>query len=147
WWRVLRHEIAMGLVLGVTLGVIGFARASFTPEGVRSSSPPRPEGFTVTTPADEPLVPVEEQKPKWLIGLFGYATETRVERPEKTRQEMTSDKKVIIELPENEGLPEPEKAGGQLVYHFPAKCTLRQPPVPRFQLAWVIALAVAAICL
>ncbi|HZT80647.1 MAG TPA: magnesium transporter, partial [Gemmataceae bacterium] len=38
WFRVLRHELAMGLVLGLTLGVIGFVRASATPERVRSSS-------------------------------------------------------------------------------------------------------------
>ena len=42
WLRVLRHEILMGLVLGITLGIIGFGRAALTPETVRSSSPPRP---------------------------------------------------------------------------------------------------------
>src|SRR5262249_24337516 len=31
WGRVLRHEVAMGVVLGLTLGVIGFLRASATP--------------------------------------------------------------------------------------------------------------------
>ncbi|MFO0843618.1 MAG: magnesium transporter [Gemmataceae bacterium] len=40
WARVLRHEIAMGIVLGLTLGVIGFLRGTATPEGVRSTSPP-----------------------------------------------------------------------------------------------------------
>ncbi len=33
-WRVLRHEILMGLALGVTLGLIAFVRASLTPESV-----------------------------------------------------------------------------------------------------------------
>ena len=37
WWRVLRHEIAMGAVLGVTLGVIGFFRGAFTSEDLRSA--------------------------------------------------------------------------------------------------------------
>ena len=32
WFRVLRHEILMGLVLGITLGIIGFGRAALTPE-------------------------------------------------------------------------------------------------------------------
>lgn len=32
WWRVLRHELAMGLVLGLTLGAIGFAQAALTPQ-------------------------------------------------------------------------------------------------------------------
>lgn len=30
WWRVLRHEFAMGLALGATLGIIGFVRAVLT---------------------------------------------------------------------------------------------------------------------
>lgn len=34
WWRVLRHELFMGLALGLTLGAIGFVRASMTPESV-----------------------------------------------------------------------------------------------------------------
>jgi magnesium transporter len=31
WWRVLRHELSMGLALGLTLGSIGFFRAFFVP--------------------------------------------------------------------------------------------------------------------
>jgi magnesium transporter len=34
WFRVLRHELAMGLALGCTLGVIGFVRAVLTPASV-----------------------------------------------------------------------------------------------------------------
>jgi magnesium transporter len=34
WFRVLRHELLMGLALGLTLGAIGFARAWMTPERV-----------------------------------------------------------------------------------------------------------------
>jgi magnesium transporter len=34
WWRVLRHELLMGVALGLTLGVIAFVRASLTPESV-----------------------------------------------------------------------------------------------------------------
>lgn len=34
WWRALRHELVVGLALGLTLGVIGFVRASMTPESV-----------------------------------------------------------------------------------------------------------------
>ncbi len=34
WWRVLRHEIFMGIALGCTLGAIGFLRAAATPQGV-----------------------------------------------------------------------------------------------------------------
>ena len=34
WGRVIRHELLMGLALGVTLGAIGFLRASVTPASV-----------------------------------------------------------------------------------------------------------------
>ena len=34
WWRTLRHELAVGLALGATLGAIGFVRASMTPAAV-----------------------------------------------------------------------------------------------------------------
>jgi magnesium transporter len=34
WWRVLRHELAMGVALGITLGAIGFVRAAVTPQSV-----------------------------------------------------------------------------------------------------------------
>lgn len=35
WFAVLRHELLMGLALGVSLGLIGFVRASMTPHDVR----------------------------------------------------------------------------------------------------------------
>jgi magnesium transporter len=38
WWRVLRHEIAMGLALGLTLGLIGFVRGALTPESLLDGS-------------------------------------------------------------------------------------------------------------
>jgi len=34
FWRVLRHEIFVGVALGITLGMIAFVRASLTPNGV-----------------------------------------------------------------------------------------------------------------
>lgn len=34
WWRVLKHELLMGIALGLTLGAIGFVRAALTPEAV-----------------------------------------------------------------------------------------------------------------
>lgn len=34
WWRILRHELLMGLALGATLGLIGFWRAALTPQSV-----------------------------------------------------------------------------------------------------------------
>jgi magnesium transporter len=34
WWKVLRHEVFMGLALGLTLGAIGFVRGAMTPQSV-----------------------------------------------------------------------------------------------------------------
>jgi magnesium transporter len=146
WFRVLRHEIAMGLVLGVTLGAIGFVRASLTPKDVRTSSPPRAEAFQVTVAKDRPLAINAETSKSW----FGSEkTAVTVILPEKTEQKIVNaDKPVEIQLPENEKLPEPEAdADGTLTYTFPKNCTLPKPEVPWYRLASVIALAVAGICL
>jgi magnesium transporter len=153
WLRVLRHEIAMGLVLGATLGCIGFVRASLTPEGVRSSSPPRHEAFTVTVPASQPLDFKAEPKAwweRWLIylGLRKDRDDYHVVLPAGALQVIAADKAVRIELAEDEEPPEPEKdAAGNRVYTFPRKCTVRRDPVNLIRLSWVIALSVASICL
>jgi magnesium transporter len=150
WARVLRHEVLMGLALGLTLGVLGFLRASATPESVRSNSPPRFEPFTVTVPARAEMeVKVTKTKPwMWYVGLAKEVEQTEVSLPAAARQELTTDRGVVVELPEDEGLPDPDvDAWGDKVYTFPAKCVLRRPPVPRFGLALVIGLSVAGICL
>jgi magnesium transporter len=146
WGRVLRHEILMGLVLGITLGMIGFVRASLTPESVRSNSPPRHEPFTVTVPPDKRLDVKTETTRPW----FGKErVSVHVTLPPGVSQVIHMEEhKVRVDLPEDASLPEPTKdARGNLVYQFPEKCTIRHPPVPRYRLALVIALAVAMICL
>lgn len=40
WWRILRHELGMGLALGLTLGFIGFLRALVIPESIRRDTDP-----------------------------------------------------------------------------------------------------------
>jgi magnesium transporter len=149
WVRVFRHEIAMGIVLGATLGVIGFVRASLTPESVRSTSPPRREPFTVTVPVGEELQVRREWARPWYAFFRGPKLQVSVRLPPDVPQTMTRDTPVKIDLDEDVDLPPPEKTsdGKSLVYTFPSKCTIEKPPVPRFRLAWVIALAVAAICL
>lgn len=132
WARVLRHELRMGVVLGLTLGVIGFVRASFTPESVRSSSPPRNEPFQVRVPGSERLK------------VDGDNT---VLLPADAAQTLANGTAVRVNLPEGEALPPPRMEGDDLVYQFPAKCTLRQRAVDRWRLALVIAAAVAGICL
>ncbi len=40
WWRVLRHELLMGLALGGTLGVIAYVRAVMTPQSILEDANP-----------------------------------------------------------------------------------------------------------
>ncbi|MFO0880117.1 MAG: magnesium transporter [Gemmataceae bacterium] len=143
WFRVLRHEIAMGVVLGLTLGLIGFLRASVTPESVRGSSPPRREAFVVVV--DQPLEIRREKHRTWL----GHEHVTvHAHLPAGTGQTLARHDEVTIDLPDDADLDEPTRdAQGRWVYQFPARCSLEQPPVPRWSLAWVIGLSVASICL
>jgi magnesium transporter len=39
WWRVLWHELAMGIALGAALGLIGIARIALTPESWLTGAP------------------------------------------------------------------------------------------------------------
>jgi magnesium transporter len=144
WLRVFRHEVAMGVVLGLTLGVIGFVRASATPESVRANSPPRRESFTVTVPSSAPLEAQETTKARW----FGAdKPQVHVVLPVGARQVIARDDPVRVELPEGVELGPPKEVGGQRVYEFPPKCTIRHDPIKRWDLALVIGLSVAAICL
>src|SRR5260370_4751803 len=138
WFRVIRHEVFMGVLLGITLGLIGFVRASFTPERLRASSPPRDEAFHVVTDKDNRLT-VEDHKEG-----------VRVTIPPGAEQhiEVPKGESVVISLPEGDRLAAwEEEEGGKLIYRFPEKCYIPRKPVPRFGLATVIALAVAGICL
>jgi magnesium transporter len=144
WWRVMRHEVLMGLVLGLTLGVIGFFRASATPDSVRSSAPPRHEAFAITV--DHPLE-IHTERTRWLYFWEGKP-EMLVTVPAGVQQVIESDRDVVFELPEGTEAPEAKtSADGRLTYSFPRKCAQRQQPIDRWALAWVIALSVSAICL
>ncbi len=132
WLQVLRHELFMGLALGLTLGVIGFGRAWITPEKIRSSSNPRHESFQVKVPKDKKLV---------------KEADGTVQIPAGIPQQMVERHNLKIALPAGEGLKIDESDPEYLIYHFPPKCTVRQQPVSSWDLALVIAQAVAAICL
>src|SRR6185312_17121872 len=87
WYRVLRHEIAMGLVLGVTLGIFAFGRAALTPKSVRSSAPPRPEPFQVRVHQGEELV-----QRTIIEGSLWWKKETRViDIPRGLQQSMVDE--------------------------------------------------------
>src|SRR5262245_54902100 len=134
WRRVLRHEVVMGVLLGLTLGGLGYLRAAFTPADVRSGAPPRFEPFTVAV--DEELKPRTEGRM------------TLVTLPAGAEQVIRADHEMTIALPPQEEMPKPTPSGaGRLSYVFPRKCTVPRPPVDRWQLALVIALSVMGICL
>ncbi len=132
WSRVLRHELFMGLALGVTLGLIAFLRGASTSSSLLSSAPPRHESFVVHT--DKPL----EVNPDGSVELPPYAA-----------QIIESSEAVRLRLPEAQSLiarPDPSRAG-RLIYEFPAGVQIPRPPVNRWLLGAVIALSVAGICL
>ncbi len=145
WRRVLRHELAMGVVLGLTLGLIGYVRASITPESVRSSAPPRPEGFQLRVPEGAPLRQSQVVEGMW----WWKKTITVADIPAGLEQSMVENHDTQVALPEDAQLefgPDPERPG-YLLYRFPEKCKVHHPPVSRYRLSTVIALAVASICL
>jgi magnesium transporter len=145
WLRVLRHEIAMGLVLGITLGLIGFGRAALTPKSVRSSAPPRTEQFQVRTAKNAPLVQKSASEGWWKW----KKTVAIVEIPAGLEQSMMDEHHTKVVLPDDVVVAPVEDPANSayLLYKFPAKCKVVHPPVERYRLSLVIALAVASICL
>ncbi len=134
WWKVLRHELAMGLALGLTLGAIGFFRGALTWEDVRGNITNRKEPFQLEVPSAAPQRVREEN------GIV------KVEIPAGTRQWTAVDQAVQVSLPPGEQ-PVIEEQGATRVYHFPTNSKVRTEAVNRWVLAWVIAQAVAIICL
>ncbi len=132
WKRIFRHELLMGLALGLTLGCIGFIRASLTPEQIRGSTHPRHETFKIKVDPSSPLV----------LNQDGF-----YELVSKTEQIIYSDKSEKIRLPEGQILKQPLLEGEHLVYDFPKGCSLLAPAVDRWRLACVIGCSVAGICL
>ncbi len=144
WLRVLRHEIGMGLILGATLGLIGFGRASLTPDSVRSSAASRPEPFQVKVPRGTRLdeYPVTEwtEKEPFTVVLV----------PPGYQQSMVDQHLTKIGLPRKENyqiVPDVHDPDHFEIYKFPGNCRVIHDPVDRYRLSLVIALAVASICL
>src|SRR5262249_27818661 len=55
WQRVIRHEVLVGLALGLSLGLIGFGRGWLTPEDTRRNPKTMDEPFTIELPAGADL--------------------------------------------------------------------------------------------
>jgi magnesium transporter len=141
WRRVVRRELLMGLALGLTLGVIAFARGSLTPSDTRSGPRKVREAFSVRVPAGTYLKPQEGNS------VWG-GKHWEVPLTEGTPQTVSMEKDSRVRLPEGvKSLPPPEQQGGSWVYLFPAECEVRTRPVSRWQLGITISIAVLGICL
>ncbi|NBU75938.1 MAG: magnesium transporter [Planctomycetes bacterium] len=132
WARVLRHELLMGLALGLTLGAMGFCRAFVTSESVRSASAPRPEKFRVVLPAGS--------------SRLEFQADGTVVLPADALQEVHGHSHV--KLPADASIPQAEsRNNGELTYDFPGRCTFPREPVSLVGLAVVISISVSVICI
>ncbi len=130
WARVLRHELLMGLVLGLTLGLIGFFRGALTPADIRGGEREQDEPFAVRVPRGEEVVTA----PDGVVVL-----------PQGAEMIMDARDFRLAHLPPGQSVTL-ERDGDYREYRFPAHTKLRQQPVDRWALAQVIALAVMGIC-
>ena len=142
WKRVLRRELLMGLALGLTLGVIAFARGSLTPSDIRSGPQKIKDAFSVRVDPDTTLQP-QEVSSLW----GGKSWDVHLEK--KTPQTVTLEHESRVRLPEGVSALEPPtpSADGGWVYHFPEECEIRTEAVSRWQLGLAISVAVLGICL
>jgi magnesium transporter len=146
WAKVLRHELLMGVVLGLTLGAIGFVRASMTPEDVRGNMVKREEEFHIKVPIEMNSNVREDGK-------------HRIHFPKGCIQESELETPVQIILPEGGKIQISDSVTGEKlhvddpgrrafkVYHIPPESQMRTDAVDRWSLALVISQAVAIICL
>lgn len=135
WWLVLRKELIMGLVLGASLGAIGYVRASLTRETTLRSDEVRKEAFTVEVPEGQEIKKLSSGKfviPAGMVQQIGYVSrrESLVELPEGSSDELVSTQR-----------------GTTKIVQFPARTTYSASQIDRWTLAGIVSIAVAAICL
>jgi magnesium transporter len=142
WVRVLRHELVLGIALGLTLGAIGFVRGFLTPEDVRGNLAKRNYEFHIQ--ASKAAVQVrEEDKGFW----FWEKNVLTVSFPKGVEQRSTVEKSMQVILPEGEQPTFRDVSPTEQVITFPPDSEIRYEAVHRFSLAMVITQAVALICL
>jgi magnesium transporter len=134
WWRVLRHELILGIMLGLTLGAIGYVRGVLTPASVLSNTEEQRHAFSVRVPEDQPL---------------SFDESGRAAVPSNAEHTHVQSHASWVRLPEGASPPSPvhERDFRKLVYEFPARTELSTEAVSRWNLALVVALSVAGICL
>jgi magnesium transporter len=134
WLRVLRHELGMGLALGLTLGTLGFLRGVATMDDTRGNLVRQKAPFQIEVPLETPHAVRED------------GNVVKVTLPAGALQSTTVAKNVQVLLPEGEQ-PVVEERGSLRVYRFPENSRVRSEAVSRWSLAWVVGVSVSAICL
>jgi magnesium transporter len=154
WFKVLRHELLMGLVLGLTLGGIGFVRGAFTPEDVRGNMEKRQDNFKIKVPIGEDGKATVLQTTEHETVAHFFRTGNQFERihfPKNCLDVKTQDDPIQVLLPVGGKIEAPcdEIIDGKpyKVYTLPEKSQVRSAAVSPWHLALVIAQAVAVICL
>jgi magnesium transporter len=132
WWQVLKHELAMGLALGLTLGAIGFVRGFTTPQSLLDSTEFHVETTDVVLPPNVELTPTDG---KFELPVGSQLTRPKIEKP------------ALVTLPAGGHVERLQDSKDAVVYRLPANTEIRFPTHIRFGLAMVIAQSVAAICL
>jgi len=121
------------VVLGLSLGAIGYFRASLTRETTLRSDELREHPFEVELPSGTELKKTSDGKvilPAGLIQQIG----------------LTTRRDSQVELPAGQQFHIIQQ-NGKTIAHFPAKSTYSASQIDRWTLAVIVACAVAAICL
>jgi magnesium transporter len=132
WWRVLKHELAMGVALGMTLGAIGFLRGMTTPQSLLDSTEHLEAAAEVRLPREALPMPTEGEIE---IPAGAQLMRGKLDRPALVSVPLGTRVEVVDETPDF------------TTYRFPPKSDIRYPTNIRWYLALVIGLSVAAICL
>lgn len=132
WLRILKHELAVGVALGVTLGCIGFVRALTTPQSVLDSTEYHTEAIDVEVPGQAQL---QTDNGKLKLPAGSQLTRAPIKDP------------ADVTLPENGQLRRLHETPESIVYRLPAGTEIRFPTKIRLPLALVVAQSVASICL
>jgi len=130
WLSVLRHELLMGALLGITLGVIGFLRGVATSEAVRGGGRDRDVEFVIRAPAGAEVAASGNS----LVFPAGSVELVPYDRPRTV--DLASGGTVAV-----------AESGSAKEYRLPAGSEVRDPPVDRWRLGAVIGFAVLGICL
>lgn len=132
WWRVLRHELMMGVALGLTLGFIGFFRGYTTPQSLLDSTEHLDVATEVLLPADTEMETTESGVE---LPVGAQVLQTKLARP------------ALVTMPEGSKVELVHTLEDSSIFRLPAQSNIRYPSNIRWQLAFVIAQSVAAICL